>query len=347
MDLSKSWRRTTLAIMSVALLAAACGNDEVVSDVEENPANGTEGAEAAGGGDLTPVTIGTAVERDAANAVFLVAEEQGVYEQCGLDVEVIHFQGGGALMGPLTSGEVDYGWVGTTTVIQAVEGGADLRTIAEINKTVAGWGLMVPEESSIQTMEDIPEGAAISFTSEGALTHWFALYAASQAGVEADDVVGVPLGGSVPAIQSALESGDTDAAVVLLPWGQIMEPEGMRWVAKFDEELPDFSFTGLHANADTLEDRETAGKLVGAYAETVQWMLDNREESEEFFQRFYELEPDLASTVYDLVVPDYNETGEMSVDRMQYLIDTVSSIPGFIEGDVDAKEVLDIVEPAC
>src|SRR5690606_26878650 len=81
----------------------------------------------------TSVNIGIAVEKDAANMPFVIADEQGIYEECGLDAQVNYFQGGGELIPPLTVGEVDFGWVGTTAVLSGIEEGAPLKTIAEVN----------------------------------------------------------------------------------------------------------------------------------------------------------------------------------------------------------------------
>ncbi len=321
--------RVLAAGSAMALLVTACG-----------ASGGEEGS------GPTKVKLGMAVEKDAANMAFVVADQEGLYEECGLDVDVVFFQGGGALMPPLTVGEVDYGWVGTTTVLSAIEEGAPLKTIAEVNQTVAGWGLVVPEDSPIQTLADLKPGVKISYTSEGALSQWFALWAINEAGVQPDQMTGVPLGGSVPAISTALSKGDVDAAVVLLPWGQMLEKDGMRWVAKFDEELPDLSFTGLHASEKSLQDTDTAAKMLGAYQNAVQWLKDNPEDAKSFIEEFYSVDADLAGTIYDLVVPDYNPTGEFSSEDMDYLIKTVSEIPGFIEGTVTSDQVLQEIEPA-
>ena len=324
-------RRHMMAVLGVAALTVltACGG----------PSGGS-------GEGLTPVKLGMAVEKDAANMAFVVADREGIYEDCGLDAEVTFFEGGGALVPPLTVGEVDYGWVGTTTILSAIEEDAPIKTIAEVNQTVAGWGLVVPEDSPIKTLEDLQPGVKISFTSEGALSQWFALWAIDQAGVSPDDMTGVPLGGSVPAIRTALEKGDIDAAVVLLPWGQMLEQDGMRWVAKFDEELPELTFTGLHASERALQDEETASKVLGAYVKAVQWLKDHPEEAKTFIAEFYGVEADLAAEIYTLVVPDYNPTGEFATEDMEYLIETVGEIPGFIEGTAEAEEVLHNIEPA-
>jgi len=296
---------------------------------------------------LEPVEIGLAVEKDVSNLAFIVADEQGFYEQCGLDATVTFFQGGGALMPPLASGDVDFGWVGTTAVVAAVEEGSPVKTIAEISQTAGGWGIVVGEDSPLETLDDLEQGAAISFTSEGSLSHWFALWAAKQAGLAPTDVTGVPLGGSVPAIGAALDKGDVDAAAVLLPWGHILEDEGKRWLARFEDELPEMNYTGLHANESVLDDGDKAARVVGAYVLTAQWMNDNPEETIEFISNQYDLEEDLAEVAYELVVPDLNPTGEFTEERMQFLLDTVAEVPGFVEGSLEVDDILENVAPAA
>lgn len=301
-----------------------------------------------GGADGSTIRLGIAVENDAANIPLLIAEEQGIYEQCGLDVDIVFFEGGGAMVPPLAAGEIDYGWTGTQTALSAAEEGQDVRSVAEINQTAAGWGLMVPEDSSIESLEDLEAGVEISFTSQGTSSHWWALWAAQQAGVETEDVNGAPLGGSLPAVRTALEQGDIDASVVLLPWGDILENEGFRWVSKFDEELPDLNFSTLNASPDALENTEITAELLGAYIESVEWMKENRGETEQFLASNYDLDEDIAESVYDQVIPDLNETAMMPQERMDYFIEAVQEVPGFVEGTITGDEMLQQVEPeAC
>lgn len=294
------------------------------------------------------IRLGIAVENDAANIPLLIAEEQGIYEECGLDVDIVFFEGGGAMVPPLAAGEIDYGWTGTQTALSAAEEGQDVRSVAEINQTAAGWGLMVAEDSPIEALDDLESGVEISFTSQGTSSHWWALWAAQQAGLETDEVSGAPLGGSLPAVRTALEQGDIDAAVVLLPWGDILEDEGFRWVSRFDEELPDLNFSTLNASPDALENPEVTAELLGAYVEAVGWMEDNREETEEFLASNYDLDAEIAASVYDQVIPDLNDTAIMPQERMDYFIDTVQEVPGFVEGTITGEEMLQQVEPeAC
>lgn len=331
--------RVPLLLLLLCLVASACGSD----------AGMDADAQATGEGqrERASVTIGTGVEKDAANMPIVIAQEEGLYDDFGLDVELVHFQGGGALVQAMSGDQVDYGWVAHAPIIRAIEQGAELAIIGEVNRAAVGWGLVVAEDSPIQGVEDLEEGMHISFTSEGALTHWYAIYAADQAGLSPEQFTGVPLGGSVPAISTALEKGDIDAAVVLLPWGQMLEQEGVgRFVAKLDEELPEFSFTGMHATTDALADKQTARCVMGAYAAAVRWIADNPDEAQAWMEGFYDLDPDLAAQVYEMLEGDFNPTGAMDEDRMAFVIDALEGPGGFIEGTATVSDVLQQVEPA-
>ena len=325
-------RQRWLAIVAVvgSLAFVACGGDD-------------DGDEAAGGrqGEPRSVQLGFAVKNDMANAPLVIADEQGIYDDYGLNAELVYFDGGGALVQAMAGGQVGYGWVSHAPVIKAIEGGAPLKIIGEVNETAIGWGLVVPPDSPIRDVKDLERGMNVSYTSEGALTHWYALYSADQAGLDQDAIKGVPIGTSLPTIRTALDRGQIDAATVLLPWGDILDREGdARWVARMDEQLPEFSFTGIPATEDAIEDEQATSCLLGAYTAAVRWMDENPEETQRFFREFYDVEASLARSAYERLVPDFNETGQMDPKRMQFVIDEMKAVPGFIEGSVSADDVL-------
>jgi len=312
---------------SAIFLLAACGNGD--------------------GGGPKSVSMGIAVKNDISNSPLVIAKEKGIYEDYGLDVDVIYFEGGGAMVQALTGGQVDYGWVSHTPVIKAASQGAPVNVIAEVSSSAIGWGLMVTPDSPIEKPEDIESGMKISYTSEGALTNWLALYEASLAGLSPDEVEGAPIGTSLPTITTALEKGQVDAATVLLPWGYELENSGdARWVAKMPEQLPDFSYTGIDATDDALEDGNTAECVVGAYTATIDWMKDNPDETQQWFSDFYSVNSELAERSYDELMPDFSDDGQLSVDVFQNTIDTILKMPGFLQGEPKSEDVLQQVKPA-
>jgi NitT/TauT family transport system substrate-binding protein len=324
-------RKLLTTAMLAILLYAACGG----------------GSAGSGGESGGPVSLGLAVKNDISNAPLVLGDVQGVYDDYGLRVELVYFDGGGPMVQAMAGGQVDYGWVSHTPIVKAASQGAPVKVIAEVSQTAIGWGLMVVPDSPIQTPEDIESGMKISYTSDGALTNWLALYEAKQAGLEPSEIQGVPIGTSLPTITKALASGQIDAATVLVPWGYILEKEGdARWVAKMPEQLPNFSYTGIDATEAALEDEQTASCMVGAYTATVKWMRDNPEETQKWFQDFYDVDAELAKKSYNELTPDFNPTGKLESERFQETIDTISEVPGFLTGSPQASDVLEQVEPA-
>lgn len=320
--------------VAALLTVAACGGSD-------------EPAQSAGG-DRQPASIsmGIAVKNDISNSPLVLADEQGLYKKFGLDVKLVYFQGGGAMVQAMAGGQVDYGWVSHTPIIKAASQGVPVKVIAEVSHSAIGWGLMVKPDSPITSVEDLKPGVKISYTSEGALTQWMALYNAGLAGVTPDQVQGAPIGASLPTVITALDKGQVDAATVIVPWGWEMETDGQaRWISKMPEQLPDFSYTGIHATDKALEDSATASCLIGAYAATIAWMKEHPTETKAWFQQFYSVDASIADRAYAELVPDFNPDGTMSDDDMQKTIDTIQKVPGFLDGSPTAADVLRQVKP--
>jgi NitT/TauT family transport system substrate-binding protein len=324
---------TTVALTTIVLVAA-CGSSD-----EPGQSTGSKAGP-------TAISMGIAVKNDISNSPLVLAEEQGIYKKFGLDVELVYFQGGGAMVQAMAGGQVDYGWVSHTPVIKAASQGVPVKVIAEVSHSAIGWGLMVPPNSPITKVEDLKPGVKISYTSEGALTQWLALYNAGLAGVKPDQVQGAPIGGSLPTVITALEKGQVDAATVLVPWGWEMEADGKaRWISKMPEQLPDFSYTGIHATDKALKDSAAAGCVIGAYGATISWMKAHPDETKAWFQKFYTVSETVASRAYDELMPDFNADGSMSEEAMQKTIDTIQKVPGFLDGSPKAADVLKQIKP--
>jgi NitT/TauT family transport system substrate-binding protein len=321
--------RAVLLALSVILLVSACADD---------------GAQT---GDARKVTLGIAVQKDLANSPLVLADKEGLYRRYGLEVELVYFNGGGALVQAMSGGRADYGWVSHAPVVKAIEQGAPMAVVAETNRSAIGWGLVVAPDSPIKQVSDLRAGMTISYTSEGALTNWYALYVAKQAGLAPTDIRGVPIGTSLPAISNALSKGQVDAATVLLPWGNILEGSGQgRWVTHMEEELPNFSFSGIAATTKAAEDTTATSCLVGAYVAAVKWMADHPAETQRWFEEFYGVDAALAKSAYAKLMPDFSPDGAMDPKRLQFTLDALSSVPGFLKGSVSAEQVLRQARPA-
>lgn len=313
---------SAVAIVGVSMSMVSCGKED------------TERSEP------RSVSLGMAVKDDLSGIALALADSRGIFDEFGINAELAYFQGGGPLVQAMSGGKVDFGWVSNTAVVNAVENGASLNIIAEISRTGVGWGLVVPEESPLKSLDDMSDGVKIAYTSEGTLTNWLALYEAQLAGVAPGNVQGVPLGGSLPTYTKALEQGEVDAAIVILPWGETLTADGkFRWLARMTDQLPDFSFSGIVASDAQLSDAKAAGCLLGAYAASVRWMKDNPTETQRLMIEQYHVDQSIVDSVYNTLIPDFNPDGKLDPDRLQAMIDRLGSVPGFVKGVAKAKDI--------
>lgn len=292
-------------------------------------------------GELTPVTIGFSVKNDMSNAPFRLAKDKGIYERYGLNASLVYFRGGGAMIQALLGNKIQYGWGANASAIQGFAKGAPVRIVGLVSRTPIGWGIMVRPASPLKDIKDIKKGMKISYTSEGSLSNWLALYAAQKAGLNRGDIVGVPIGSSLPGIKTALDKDQIDAATVLLPWGEELEAaKAARWLVKMPELVPGLAYTGIDASVAAANDKKMSGCLLGAYKATIAWMKGNRESTIAWLKTTYGVDDSVTTRLYDALMPDYSADGIYPPALLQTTIDILGSVPGTLAEPVKAEDIL-------
>ena len=95
-----------------------------------------------GGGDDT-VKIGyLPSDHDAA---LFVADQQGLFEEKNISVELVQFNNGGDLMTAMASGDVDVGYVGISPVLSSISAGVPAKVISAAQ--IEGSGIVVTDDS--------------------------------------------------------------------------------------------------------------------------------------------------------------------------------------------------------
>ncbi|MEN4006363.1 MAG: ABC transporter substrate-binding protein [Methanobacterium sp.] len=89
-----------------------------------------------------------------------VAEEKGLFEKHGVDVEIVKAESLPAARDAVVTGAADVFWSCPTIAIAAIGGGAPIRTIAQV-KIPCTSVLLVPADSPIQDYKDL-EGKTIA-----------------------------------------------------------------------------------------------------------------------------------------------------------------------------------------
>lgn len=136
------------------------------------------------------------------------AEENGLFEAEGLDVELVQTQGGAAAIPTLISGDIDVAYANYTSALLAVKQGLPVRFISGNDVGAADHGIFVAEDSGIETVEDLAgKTFAVNNLQNIGSVAVYALLEDAGLDPSAVDLIEMPY----PDMQAALERGAVDA----------------------------------------------------------------------------------------------------------------------------------------
>lgn len=158
----------------------------------------------------TEVTIGTARDPNLA-AQIVIADDQGFFEDAGLDAKIEFFQSGGDLMAAFVGGSVHIGSSGSTPTMILRNRPYPVSIISQIADISGAQQLIVREET--QTLEDL-EGKRIGVM-RGTASEAFFESLVEDAGIDPDEFEQVNLGPTE--MLQAFVSGDVDGIALWEP----------------------------------------------------------------------------------------------------------------------------------
>jgi ABC-type nitrate/sulfonate/bicarbonate transport system substrate-binding protein len=209
-------RRAVLTALALAALAVAgCGEDD--------DGNGGGG----GGGDSGGEPVSLSIGIDSVYAPMFLAQEQGIFEDHGLNVEVKQFAQGGEGMDAMVAGSIDVAGSADSTVL-ARAGRTDLRALGLFVEDKGNYVKLVTREdiddpSQIKTMGVVP----------GSISEYGAFKLLRTEGIDEGSVKMVDAG--PPEMPALLQNGDIDAFVMWEPWPTRAEEMGGKVLMKSSE----------------------------------------------------------------------------------------------------------------
>lgn len=303
------------------LLLAACADD---------PAGPGED------GDLTPITVGVLPIVDTA-AIWLGVDE-GIFEEHGLDVTLDILAGGAAVVPTVVSGEHEFGFSNSISVLQGAEQGLPLQVATS---AVASTG------DETDDMGAIVAGPHTDFADAGDLTDaTVAVNALSSIGtVLVSHVVDLNGGDSstidfvelpFPDMPAALEAGNVDAAWLFEPFITIATGEGSEVTSHLlAEAYPDLQISVYFTTTQyAQEEPETYGAFVAAMEESLDFAENNPDAAREILGTYTEIS---AEVIEALTMPQFPST--LDVESLEFMSET-SQHYGLLDDDFDYQDVL-------
>ena len=270
-------------LMLVPLLAtvAACGDDDD-SDATDEGDNGSEAAESASD---DPITLGYSAWPGW--FVWAVADEAGIFEDTGVDVELTYFADYLTSLEAMATGEIDANSQTLNDTLVSVSAGSDQRIVI-VNDNSAGNDAIIADES-IKTVKDL-QGKTVA-AELGVVDHFLLLQGLAKEGLTEEDVDF--RGVLTDAAAAGFANGEFDAVGVFAPFTlDALKRPGSHVLfdsSDFPGTIPDH----LVVSPEMVDDRpEDVQKLVDAWYATLDYIEENPEEAREIMAGVAEIAPE-------------------------------------------------------
>lgn len=312
-----------LAATAAAVTLAAAGCAEGDGQGRESSSDG-----------LDIVRVG--VIPGAAGVPLYLGEDQGFFEEVGIQLEYVEMNGGAAMIPGTISADIDFAVANAMSVLIGYSTGLPLVVIGPANYSTGDpdsdfSAILVPEGSDISSAADL-EGRTVAvnaLNNIGDLT--------VRAAVEADggdqeliDFVELPF----PEMAQSLENGDVDAVWAVEPFVTQNEQHGARIISTPLTVMSDSTVNSVVATSTDLMSAEP--DLVERFAEAStrsnNYAYEKPDEFREVLLEHSEIAPEVAEA---MVLPDWSVT-ETTPEDFQVLLD-YSLRYGIVEDDLDVN----------
>jgi NitT/TauT family transport system substrate-binding protein len=202
------WSGIVAAAASLALLAA-CGPTAPSAEPGDD------------GGEPEKASLTIAINPSTQFAPMYYGIQEGIFEEHGLELEIVPQTDIAAIVSGLASGTYDFGFATIVHVVTANSNGIPIRAVAtiegQIQENDSGTVTIASAASGITEFADLggKRVATVGLSSHNTLTMW---ELADRAGVDTTtiELVQLPFG----QMAAALESGDVDAAIMQWPFAK-------------------------------------------------------------------------------------------------------------------------------
>lgn len=273
------------------------------------------------------------------NVPSIVAKHQQMFEQAfakdGIDFKYHNLVAGPEQTEALASGSLDFASVlGGTSALLARAQGVDLKVIANYSMAPQGFGLIVPQDSSIQNLADL-KGKKVA-TAKGTIAHQLLVAVLDKTGLSDKDVDFLHM--SLPDASTAVQSGHLDGAVV-------GEPLLSKAIASGSARLLTDGQGLINAQIVVAVRTDFANKypqLVRRYLIAQQAAVDYVKEYEEQVLIMTAEENNMDIEDVKAIFPKYDFSLDLDDEAIEEMKKTTEFLKetGLMKADVDTKELI-------
>jgi NitT/TauT family transport system substrate-binding protein len=236
----------------------------------------------------------------------VVAKERRIFEQLGLDVELINIRPTLAVTA-LVSGDLQYAAFAGTTLNAAVQG-LPVKLVMVYNDRPLFSLMTRPEIRSLKDLKGKVLGVASLTSGESFLSRRLL----KEAGIDADREMVLRVIGNTPERLISLRTGVVDATTLTLPVDLQAEQFGLKRLAFIGDVLESIS-GGLGVSDRWIQQRpDQIKKMIAGVFKGMAHARAHRQESISLVMTRWKLERDIAEKTLDVTVKTWSDSGVAS-----------------------------------
>ncbi|PWA13121.1 hypothetical protein DCC39_03050 [Pueribacillus theae] len=271
-----------------------------------------------------------------------VGMEKGFFEEEGIKIKnVIGSGGGGTTVRNVLSGDLPFGDVATSAVLQSYLAGAPLKIVSGGVQSLADLVYVTRKDEGFEKVEDLA-GKAWGITNPGSVTETSSHLAFQNAGLNPKDINVVAAGGLSEGL-TLLKAGEIDAAPMLEPTYSVQKDD-WKTLFRVSESVPNYQQSVIITSPQLIkENPDLVKRFVNAYQKSVDWIYENEEEAAKIFAKSAEIDESASIEAIKDLSAEKHWSAKIETDSMNNVIKGMQ-LGGTLEkgSEIKWEEVLDM-----
>jgi ABC-type nitrate/sulfonate/bicarbonate transport system substrate-binding protein len=237
-----------------------------------------------------------------------VGEQMGLYKKHGLDISISAFGGDAKVQQAMAAGGIDIG-LGSGPGMAFIVKGAPVKGVAAMADQPLIFTLVVRNDGSVKTAADL-KGRKVGVSGVGSVTNWIITEISQKQGWGVEGIPRVGLGNDANRI-AALKTKAVDAAIVNIAVATkyVQTGEG-KVLLTFGDLVKDFHIHVIFATDKAIAEKPQAIRaFLAGWFDTIRLMRANKAKTLEIAGKVMHTDPAATATIYDAVMPMFNEDG--------------------------------------
>jgi NitT/TauT family transport system substrate-binding protein len=286
---------------------------------------------------LDQVRFGKAVPNSFAFGAAEVGIEAKIYEQEGIDLQVLSFAGDARVQQALTADGIDVA-VGSGPGLGFRAKGVPAIGVAAMYGPPTNLCLTVLANSPIKTVADL-RGKHIGVTTAGSLTDWLTRELSRQQGWGGEGIKVEALG-SMPARLAAMSRGELDGLVIEAASGFELEEQGKGRNLLFFGDIAKHFYTHVIFATDAIIEKrpELLRRFLRGWFRTIAYMRANKDFTVKSESKTVDVRESVASKIYDTQIGSFSTDGAWDPAAIDVIRNSLKDL-GILEIVPEAKTI--------